>query len=213
MINELHLDELQISYNGVSPVFSPVTQRLHRGEVVAITGNNGAGKSTLLMGIAGLLRPFHGRVYLMSDNVEYPFESLRHRCGYVAPGLALYDELQAWEQIEFDAKLRGQESCLSVAKDLLRTFSLDKRADSMISSFSTGMKQRLKIVMATYFSPDVLLLDEPTSNLDDDGFKAFSEVIDKTAEQGCIVVLATNDQRDRALCSREFRLGSPSSHS
>lgn len=206
MTNELHLRSVQVSYDGITPVFAPVTERMVSGEIVAVTGMNGAGKSTLLAGICGLLRPSDGHVTFRCDGTERSDEQLRARCGYASPGMNLYEDLQAWEHVEFDAKVRGRMDMLKHAEQSLESFRLRSRSGSVVRDFSTGMKQRLKIILATYFHPDLLLLDEPTSNLDDEGFAVVAQHIRSASDRGCIVLIATNDERDRALCMREFRL-------
>ena len=206
MINELRLQALQLSYDAMTPVFAPVTEYIRRGEVVAVTGNNGAGKSTLLAGVCGLIQPFGGRVDVVRDGGETEIGFNRAHCGYASPAMSLYDELTAWEQVEFDAKVRDCVSLLPHAAESFGLFGLQARRDSFIGDFSTGMKQRLKLILATYFEPDVLLLDEPSSNLDDEGFEVMARHIRWAADRGCIVLVATNDERDRALCGREFRL-------
>lgn len=206
MINELRLQALQLSYDTMTPVFAPVTEHIRSGEVVAVTGNNGAGKSTLLAGVCGLIQPFGGRVDVVRDGAETASGFNRAHCGYASPAMSLYDELKAWEQVEFDAKVRDCSSLLPHAAESFGLFGLQARRDSFIGDFSTGMKQRLKLILATYFEPDVLLLDEPSSNLDDEGFEVMARHIRRAADRGCIVLVATNDERDRALCGREFRL-------
>lgn len=209
-MSELHLQELQVSYDGSRAVFAPVSTTVCSGEVIAVTGSNGAGKSSLLAGIAGLLQPFRGSAILRINNIPYSDTELRSFCGYVAPGMSLYDELQAWEHVQLDADLRGKGTDLRYAEDLLHRFGLNHRRESLIGDFSTGMKQRVKLVLAMYCRPALLLLDEPASNIDDDGFAVFSDVVSEAASAGCIVIIATNDERERALCAREIRLASAS---
>ncbi|MFN4769212.1 MAG: ATP-binding cassette domain-containing protein [Candidatus Kapaibacterium sp.] len=208
MISELYLHDLQVSYDGTRAVFAPVSTTVNGGEVVAVTGSNGAGKSSLLASIAGLLQPFRGSAILHANNKQFSDDELRSLCGYVAPGMSLYDELQAWEHVQLDADLRGNGSDLQYAEELLHRFGLDHRRESLIGDFSTGMKQRVKLVLALYSKPALLLLDEPTSNIDDDGFTVFADVVAEAASAGCIVIIATNDERERALCVREVRLAS-----
>ena len=215
MMSELHLHDLQVSYDGTRAVFAPVSTTVYSGEVVAVTGSNGAGKSSLLAGIAGLLQPFGGSAKLHANNTQFSDADLRSLCGYVSPGMSLYDELQAWEHVQLDADLRGKgadprgtDADLRYAEELLHRFGLDHRRESLIGDFSTGMKQRVKLVLALYSRPALLLLDEPTSNIDDDGFTVFADVVAEAASAGCIVIIATNDERERALCVRAVRLAS-----
>jgi heme exporter protein A len=129
--------------------------------------------------------------------------------GFVAPYLELYDELTAVEHVEFVANMKSIPLNTNSALELLDRFGLDSaiaRGDRRMRAYSSGMKQRVRCAMAFACSPSVLLLDEPTSNLDDAGTDfVLSEAVN-SATAGAIVFIATNDSRERAIATREIQI-------
>jgi heme exporter protein A len=129
--------------------------------------------------------------------------------GFVAPYLELYDELTAVEHVEFVANMKSVPLSANSALELLDRFGLDSaiaRGDRRMRAYSSGMKQRVRCAMAFACSPSVLLLDEPTSNLDDAGTNiVLAEAVNASAV-GAIVFIATNDARERAIATREIQI-------
>ncbi|MFI5202339.1 MAG: ATP-binding cassette domain-containing protein [Candidatus Kapaibacterium sp.] len=191
----------------VRPVFKPVSFEASPSEIVAITGPNGAGKSTLLKIIANVLSPTKGSCIWRNGSAEFDHDGVRLRLGFVAPYLELYDELTAIEHVRFVADLKGSSIADGEAVDLLDLFGLDPsigRSDRHLRAYSSGMKQRVRCAMAFASSPSVLLLDEPTSNLDEVGTAIVLEQAQAAAATGAIVFIATNDARERAIANREI---------
>jgi len=158
---------------------------LEPGEVLVVRGRNGAGKSTLLRLLAGLLSPSEGTVAL-------PPGPLRTAVGYAALDLALYPGLTAREHLQFSATMRQIEDSGDV---LLGQVGLANAADRPVGQFSSGMRARLKLALALQASPPVLLLDEPTASLDEEGRAIVDTLVDRQRDRG-VVVLATNDPHD-----------------
>ncbi len=147
----------------------------------------------------------------MRDDTKLEHDSIRKTLGYVAPYLELYDELTAAEHVKFVADLKGNAITIDECLALLDTFGLDAtvaRGDRHLRAYSSGMKQRVRCAMAFACSPEVLLLDEPTSNLDDDGTVIVLREAQIAAERGAIVFVATNDERERAIAQREIHIES-----
>jgi len=193
------------------PIFRPVSFEARPSEIIAITGSNGAGKSTLLKMIGDVLSPTKGSCNWMRDDTKLEHDSIRKTLGYVAPYLELYDELTAAEHVKFVADLKGNAITIDECLALLDTFGLDAtvaRGDRHLRAYSSGMKQRVRCAMAFACSPEVLLLDEPTSNLDDDGTVIVLREAQIAAERGAIVFVATNDERERAIAQREIHIES-----
>jgi len=182
-------------YYAGSLVFKDISFELHPGEVLAIAGWNGSGKSTLLRIIAGLVRPSKGQVEMFIEDEPVPRESRRKFVGMVAPALALYDELTALENMEFFCRVRGisydRDSCLK----LMQRVGLTENANKECRNYSSGMKQRLKIVQALLHKPQLLLLDEPGCNLDTKGMQIVENVISKQRQLG-MTVIASNEKRE-----------------
>ena len=176
-------------------LFKNISFELNSGHVLAIAGWNGSGKSTMLRIIAGLVRPSAGQVEMFCDNKPIPKKSRRQYVGMVAPALALYDELTALENMEFFCRVRGiaydRKSCLNI----LERVDLVKQAEKICGTFSSGMKQRLKLVQALIHSPPFLLLDEPGCNLDSRGIKSVKNIISDQRTCG-ITIIASNEKRE-----------------
>ena len=191
------------------PVFRPVSFETAAGEIIAITGSNGAGKSTLLKIIANVLSPTKGSCQWVRDGKKLDHDGIRISMGFVAPYLELYDELTAVEHVDFVASLKGLPLIPLSALELLDRFGLDPaiaRGDRRLRAYSSGMKQRVRCAMAFACAPAVLLLDEPTSNLDDAGTDAVLNEAVGAAQDGAIVFIATNDARERGIATREIRI-------
>ena len=161
------------------------------GSFLALFGPNGAGKSTLLGIIAGLVRPSRGQVLL--DGVEITGdrdESLGERIGVLSYQTYLYDELTVRENLRFYGKLYGIKNSEERIEELLRTVGMDARAGSPVRTLSRGMRQRVALARALLHDPDVLLLDEPYSGLDQDALVMLNTIL--TARNKTIL-LVTHD--------------------
>ncbi len=178
---------------------------LRQGESVAITGPNGSGKTTLLKLLLALLRPSSGKVtYFDNDRVLSQAE-LRHRISFVSPYLSLYDQLSAEENLQFFTAVRGGNITGKEIDSLLHRVGLEGRGMDLVSDYSTGMKQRLKYVVAMSNKPDFLLIDEPSSGLDDSG-KAMMTALIEEQRAGSIIIIATNEKEEYSLASQQCRL-------
>jgi heme exporter protein A len=201
------LDSVTKEFNR-KPIFRDVSFHVEAGEVFGITGRNGSGKSTLLKIVAGLLTPTRGTVRYANQNGPVESEHLYRSIGFVAPYLNLYDEFSAVENIRLFASVRGIPCSVSDACALLERVGLPTDRLDPIRAFSSGMKQRMKLVFAILHRPPVLLLDEPISNLDRDGVETVYAIIREQRVHGAVVI-ATNDQSDIDQCDRVYALQAP----
>jgi heme exporter protein A len=192
---------------GRRKVFEKISFFLQEGSSLVITGKNGSGKTTLLKILSGLIRPTEGEMVVSFGAKNIPGDEIKHLLGLVMPDLELYDELTALENLFFPSRIRG----LSLSKDKLKEridqMGLLGREDDLVESFSSGMKQRLKYALALLFEPKLLLLDEPTTNLDEEGISLVERIISSQKEKG-MVILATNEKRDWGYGDRFIHLGS-----
>ncbi len=189
------------------PIFKPVSFEASAGDIIAITGFNGAGKSTLLKIIGNVLSPSKGSCSWKMAGKTLDHDGIRTRLGYVAPYLELYDELTAVEHVQLVAQLKGIPIAEQAAAGLLNDFGLDPKiakSDRHLRAYSSGMKQRVRCAMAFACTPSALLLDEPTSNLDEAGTSIVLVQAHNAAARGAIVFIATNDPRERAIAQREI---------
>ena len=172
----------------------------------AITGPNGAGKSTLLKVLAGLLKPRRGDVRWHAGGRELTPAQARARLGFASPEMALYEDLTAQENLAFFAHARGLPWDRAQGLAWLERLGLAGRGDERLATYSSGMKQRVKLAFALQARPGLVLLDEPGSNLDEAGRNLLSILV-REAVREALVVIATNDADEAALASSELVLG------
>ena len=185
-------------------IFSNIEAEIDSGTCLVITGPNGSGKSTLLRIICGLLTPSIGKVLLNIDNIDFGGADIRPHIGMVSPDLVLYDELTALENLSFFGKVSGNNFPLDNLNERLTEVGLNGRGNDLVGSYSSGMRQRLKYCLALLRKPILLLLDEPTSNLDDAG-KEFVKAVVKNHDG--ILVIATNEKSEWSYGQKIIRLG------
>ncbi len=187
-------------------IFSDISFSLSSPGSLAITGKNGSGKSTLTKIIAGVLSPTSGTVAYELDGTKLSDDLFKTHIGFVSPYLKLYDEFSAMENLFLLMRIQGHRDGVAHSpEELLKRFNLWQRKDDAVRGYSTGMKQRLKYVFALINSPSVLILDEPTTNLDDDGIKVVEEVV-RDQKRSALLVVATNDAAEVSWCEKAIHL-------
>ncbi len=199
-------ENLAKSYTGKHFIFKNFSLYLKPGDVIAATGENGSGKSTLLKTLAGIINPSIGKVTLAVQDKEVDEDKHNLHFGYVAPYLNLYEEFTPKEHFELYAKFKGLSSKQNEFQILMEKFNIHKHASKAIRNFSSGMKQRMKYVLALVGNPEILILDEPSSNLDNAGIEIIGNMILEKANEGCGIIIATNEDREKQLCSDFFDL-------
>jgi heme ABC exporter ATP-binding subunit CcmA len=170
-----------------------VTVNLEPGRCYVLIGENGAGKSTLLRILAGLLRPSFGTVKVFG-NLE-PHDA-RDRIGYMSHAPMLYDELTAQENLAYFAKLYPGRPCLSPT-EALRQVGLDPDLPRTFGQYSQGMRQRTSLARVLLAAPELLLLDEPFSNMDVESVAQMVQLLAKF-RQGNRTIVITTHQREHA---------------
>ncbi len=196
----LKLQNLTKSF-GRRLIFKNINAQFNSGSVYGLAGSNGSGKSTLAKIIAGILSPTKGKVIHALNGQTVQMEKLHNHLGFVSPYLVLYDEFTAEENLIHFLKIRGMEIDNERIKTMLNDFSLYGRRNDLLKAYSSGMKQRMKFIFSLIHSPELLILDEPTSNLDIAGKDKVYETIEREAKEK-LVVIASNEESDLALCSK-----------
>lgn len=186
-------------------IFQNLNFRFNCAGVYGISGPNGSGKSTLIKIIAGINSPSAGKIIHKNNDQEIIPEKLHNFIGYVSPYLVLYEEFSAWENLEFFARIRDIKFNKDRVESLLNDFQLSDRKDDLIKTYSSGMKQRMKFIFAFMHSPELILLDEPTSNLDDEGKNTVYNIVEREGNER-IFVIASNEKSDLTLCSETIML-------
>jgi heme exporter protein A len=178
-------------YFGARKVFKGLNFSVTEHQSLVITGKNGSGKTTLLKILSGLISPSNGEVVFNSNGGLLKREEVKRILSLVAPDLNLYEELSALENLKFLSRVQGIKFDDEELKTRIEKVGLKKREDDLVSFFSSGMKQRLKYAFALINDPKILLLDEPSSNLDKEGISYLENVIYEQKKRG-ILILATN---------------------
>jgi heme ABC exporter ATP-binding subunit CcmA len=163
------------------------------GRCYVLIGENGAGKSTLLRILAGLLRPSFGKVTVFGG-LE-PHEA-RERIGYMSHAPMLYDELTAQENLSYFRSLYPGRACLAPV-EALRQVGLDPNLDRLLGQYSQGMRQRTSLARVLLSVPELLLLDEPFSNMDVESARQMVELL-AGFRQGNRTIVLTTHQRELA---------------
>lgn len=170
-----------------------VTVELEPGRCYVLLGENGAGKSTLLRILAGLLRPSFGTVRVFGDSEP---QQERARIGYMSHAPMLYDELTAQENLRYFASLYPGRECLAPA-EALRQVGLDPELNRPFGHYSQGMRQRTSLARVLLPVPELLLLDEPFSNMDVESVAQMVELLAKFRHGNRTIVITTH-QREHA---------------
>ena len=169
----------------------------------AVTGPNGSGKSTLLQVLAGATTHSEGKIiYTVQDgkNIEQPYQHI----ALAAPYLELIEEMTATELLEFHAAFKPLTATIP---EMLAAVQLQAAANKQIRYFSSGMKQRLKLAQAFFSHTPVLLLDEPTTNLDAEGIALYRKLI---AEQlgKKLIIISSNVTAEYDFCEEQLKIES-----
>jgi heme exporter protein A len=181
---------------------------LAKGDSLVVLGPNGAGKTTLLRILATLLRPSGGEVGVLGCTLPSEAWVLRGRIGYLGHEPLLYRDLSGRENLRFHAKLHGVSGEPAEARiaALLAAAGMERRADERVAELSAGMRQRLAICRCVLHEPELLLLDEPDSNLDAEGRELARELIGPGGGRTRVVV--THDpERFLPEADQVLRLG------
>jgi heme ABC exporter ATP-binding subunit CcmA len=181
-------------YYGDYPALREIKLTVDPGSCVALLGRNGAGKTTLLRIIAGLSKAGRGRVSILGKDARDP--ETRRRVGVLGHGISVYEELSAFENLTLFGRLYGVENPAKTAADWLDRAGLSRVSDGLVREFSRGMRQRLAIARAFLHDPQVLLLDEPFTSLDDRAIAVLQTVLREGLERGCTIVLSTHQLRE-----------------
>src|SRR5574342_431170 len=178
---------------GLRLVLKGVNLDVAPGECVALLGPNGAGKTTLLRILATLSKPTLGQVRIAGYPLPGGAADARRRLGVVSHHTLLYSDLTAEENLRFYARVYALEQPDGRIAHVLEQVGLAARRRDLVRTFSRGMQQRLAIARALLPDPDVLLLDEPHTGLDQDAASMLDGVLQSVAGQGRTVVMTSHD--------------------
>ncbi len=182
-----------------------VSLEVSAGECVALAGRNGSGKTTLLRIAARLARPSAGTVSFLNGSGESG--GAQPSAGFVAHATMVYDELTAEENLMLFARLQGIAEPATRAGALLAEVGLLERRNSLVRTFSRGMRQRVAIARALLNEPAVILFDEPATGLDPQGVSWFAQTLRGLRDSGRTILMSLHGESEvSALATRAIRL-------
>lgn len=183
-------------------IFRALSYEFKTGSPVAVTGPNGSGKSTLVKAIAGTIPLNEGSVSYRKDGQPVPEEKWHQLVGISAPYLELIEEFTLSESIDFHVRFRPFTEGLN-RDEFISRLGLEKHKNKYIRDFSSGMKQKLKLGFAFFTRNEVLILDEPTANIDQKGFKWYMEEVQKLVPER-VVIISSNEPREYIFCTEQL---------
>lgn len=181
-------------YYGDYPALRDISFEIDAGSCVALLGRNGAGKTTLLKIMGGLSRAAKGRLSVLDGDTRT--RAVRRRIGLLGHGIGVYEELSARENLEFFARLQGLPHPKDTAAEWLERTGLAVSRDTLVREFSRGMRQRLAVGRAFLHDPDILLLDEPFTALDDRAIALLQKLLSGARARGATIVMSTHQLRE-----------------
>ncbi len=185
-------------------IFRNLTYTFEEGNSYAILGANGSGKSTLLRLLSGHLSPSKGMIVFERAGTTVDSDQLHRYLSYAAPYIDLIEEFTLLEAIQFHQRFKPFQQQLSPST-LIELLQFSKSKDKEIRYFSSGMKQRLKLVLALCSDSPLLLLDEPTTNLDRQGMKWYLDLVEQFGKNRLLIV-ASNVEEDYGFCDKHLRI-------
>lgn len=195
---------LQKKFN-LRQVIRDINFELQDVDSAVITGPNGSGKTTLVKMICGLMSPSNGSVEFFDGEKKLERDEANQQIGLVGPYLQLYKDLTANENLHFFAKARYGSVDKNRIKKLLEMTGLKGRGSDELKTYSSGMLQRVKYIAALYHQPQVLILDEPTANLDESGKNIVYQIIEDQKKDN-VVIIATNEVEEIALAAQRVEI-------
>lgn len=185
-------------------IFKNVSIEIPLGTKLAILGNNGSGKSTLIQIISGLLSPSEGSIEYTINNTSIPIDNVFQHFSMASPYLELVEEMSLKEMISFHFSFKKRYQNIS-DEELMNILGLHSSMNKEIRYFSSGMKQRTKLLLAIFSDVPCLLLDEPCSNLDQQGIKWYNELLNRYLNNRSIII-CSNQEYEYELCDKSISI-------
>lgn len=210
MIPELTMNQITITLNGIGRrfnrdwIFRGVNYTFETSSSYAILGPNGSGKSTLLQIINSSLTPSAGNLSYTLNGQLLEHEQVFNHLSLAAPYLELIEEFTLFEMIDFHFKFKSYLPGLDNNK-VIEVLNMAAAKNKLIRYFSSGMKQRLKLALAFCSDTTLLMLDEPTSNLDTQGVEWYLQLV-KQFTQGRMLIVCSNQEHEYSFCRQQLRI-------
>jgi ribosome-dependent ATPase len=188
-----------------------VSFTIPKGEIFGFVGSNGCGKTTTMKMLTGLLHPTQGQAYIFGSSVETGSIELKKRIGYMSQTFSLYGELTVRQNLDMHAHLfdLSADEVPARVDEMARTFELTRVMEDRTESLPLGIRQRLSLAVAAIHSPEILILDEPTSGVDPVARDHFWELLVKLSRENGVTIFVTTHIHERGL---PLRPGGPHEH-
>ncbi|WP_107990836.1 ribosome-associated ATPase/putative transporter RbbA [Breoghania corrubedonensis] len=190
---------------GTFTAVEDVSFRIRKGEIFGFLGSNGCGKTTTMKMLTGLLAASEGTASLFGHEIDPDDMEVRHRVGYMSQAFSLYSELTVRQNLELHARLFAMpaEKIAARVTQMMARFDLTDVADALPDALPLGIRQRLSLAVAMIHSPDILILDEPTSGVDPIARDAFwQSLVDLSRRDGVTIFISTHFMNEAERCDR-----------
>lgn len=209
----LKLEKICKKYDNKN-IFCNVNFQASTGEIVLLTGESGIGKTTFLEIIAGLRKIDSGKFYydnqeILSNDDDIMSDFRNKNIGYILQDFALVDDYTVLENIILPvlySRFFSKEEAILRAKSFAVKFYLEKELDKKVRFISGGQKQRVAIIRSLILNPEIILADEPTTNLDKNTFRLVLEMFQELRKQEKIIIIATHDDRIKKIADRTYKI-------
>jgi ABC-2 type transport system ATP-binding protein len=197
----LEIENLSLQY-GKQEILRPISFSVKKGEIVGLLGPNGAGKTSIIKILAGLVYPKTGKLIFENTSCDN-FSELRNHCGYLIDYPSFYPFLSAKQNLNL---IKSINNCDAEVEILLEKVGLKEVGKKRVKYFSTGMKQRLAIAQSMLRDPEILILDEPFSGLDPNGFHDLINLLDNLNKNGTTIIVSSHLLHDLEQFADSFIL-------
>ena len=185
-------------------IFRHLSCNFISGQSYAIVGPNGSGKSTLLQLISGALAPSEGTIAWGHEDHKLDPDSVYSHVAICAPYLEVVEEMTAIEFLDFHSRFKPLLNGITI-KNILSIINLTDAAHKQIRYYSSGMKQRIKLAQAFFSDADILLLDEPCTNLDEAGYALYYKLINEFSADK-LVIVSSNEEKEISFCRERINI-------
>lgn len=188
---------------GYEWIFKNVNLELSANNIYGLKGPNGSGKSTLMQVFSGHLSPSEGKIKYSNKNAEISRADIYKYISFSGPYIDIINQFTLREVLSFHFKFK--ESLLGSEKEMIQAMQLEKAKDKQLAFYSSGMRQRVKLALSLFSNTPILLMDEPSTNLDQKGINWYQEMLEKFSKNR-LVMVASNEARDYQQAKSIFNI-------
>lgn len=185
-------------------IFRELSYTFNSGTIYAVLGPNGSGKSTLLQVLNGSLSPSAGKINFLFEDKPVEMEDVYQHLSLAAPYLEVIEDFSLIEMIDFHFKFKRYSTGMDKA-GLVELLGMQTSKNKLIKYFSSGMKQRLKLALAFCSDTAMLMLDEPSSNLDSQGVKWYLDLVQQFAKDR-LTIICSNQEHEYSFCDEQLNV-------